>query len=573
MRLTNREIAGLLTEIADLLEIDGDNPFRIRAYRNAALTLETEGRQVAEMLDAETDLTELEGIGQDLAQKIIEAHKTGKIKALAGLRKKFPKSITELLKIASLGPKKVSRLYREMHISSQAQLKKAAQAGKIREMKGFGAKTEERILQEITRLESGETHRLRWIEADEEVQNLLAFFKAVKGIEKIDVAGSYRRKQETVGDIDVLVCTSQGEEVLTAFLTYPRIKQVNAGGPLKASAILHSGVQVDVRTIEPDAYGAALLYFTGSKAHNVILRQRAMHQHLKVNEYGIFKGTKRVSGKTEADMYQTLGLAYIEPELRENRGEIEAAQKDTLPHLVKLSDIRGDLHIHTTESDGASTLEEMAKAANALGYEYVAITDHSQRLTVANGLTPDRLRAHIKKIDELNKKLKTLRILKSAEVDILEDGRLDYSDELLKELDLVVCSLHHKFQLPSDKQTERALRAMDNRYMNILAHPTGRLIHQRTAYAIDVEKLIVGARDRGVVLEMNAQPARLDLNDVHGQLVRELGGKVVISTDAHRDTQLRYMRLGVSQARRAWLEKKQVINTLPLEKLLMTLRR
>lgn len=572
MAVSNSEIANMFNRLADLLEIEGANPFRVRAYRNAARIIDGLSLGLAEALKEGRDLTEIPNIGQDLADKIRTIVETGKLPLLEEVEQRTPRALSELMAIDGLGPKRVKTLYRELDIDSLEQLKQAVQSGKVRTLEGFGAKTEERIRAGIERL-SGQEKRTKLSNAEEIVTPLLKYLKACQGVKEVEVAGSYRRRRETVGDIDVLLTCKKSSPVMSRFLEYGDVSEVVSQGETRSTVMLRSGIQVDVRVVPQVSYGAALQYFTGSKAHNIAVRKLAGGKKLKINEYGVFKGDERVAGKTEEEVYRRVGLTYIEPELREDRGEIEAAKRGKLPHLVTVNDIRGDLHTHSKVTDGHHTLEEMARAAAQRGYDYIANTEHSKHLTVVGGLDAKGLARQIKAVDRLNERLDDIVVLKAIELDILEDGSLDLSNDILKDLDLRVCAIHYKFDLSREKQTKRVLRAMDNRYFNILAHPSGRMINERDPYPIDLEKILEGAKARGCYLEVNAQPSRLDLNDVFCKLAKDIGVKVAISTDAHSTSNLAYMRFGVGQARRGWLEPADVINTRNLNDLKRLLKR
>lgn len=572
MPLHNRDIAALFDRLADLLEIEDANPFRVRAYRNAARTLANLGQSVVELLTAGKDLTELPGIGEHIADKIAVIVKTGRLPQLDEVEARTPGALSDLMKIEGIGPKRVKTLYKKLNIRSAEDLARAARSGKLRELDGFGAKTEAMILQHVERFQ-GAAQRMRLVDAEEIAAALAAYLKETPGVKDVTVAGSFRRRRDTVGDLDILVTATKSSPVMKCFTGYDEVTEVISQGDTRSTVVLRSGLHVDLRVVPQVSYGAALCYFTGSKAHNIALRKLGVAKGWKLNEYGLFKGEQRIGGKTEQEIYAKLGLGFIEPELREDQGEIELAAKGRLPKLVTLADIRGDLHCHTDATDGRNTLREMAEAAQARGYEYLAVTDHSQHVTVAHGMDKTRLLAAIKQIDKLNAKLDGLTLLKSAEVDILEDGRLDLPDSVLKELDLVICSVHYKFNLPEKRQTARILRALDNRYCNILAHPTGRLINGREPYAVDLDAVLRTAKERGCYLELNAQPARLDLTDVWCRAARKMGVKLAISTDAHSVEQLDYMRYGIGQARRGWLEAKDVLNTRPLTELRKLLRR
>lgn len=571
MPVHNAEISDIFNEVADLLEIEGANPFRVRAYRNAARTIAGLPQSAAEWVARREDLSELPGIGQDLAGKITEIVTTGKLSLLEEIRSRVSPQIRELLKIPGLGPKRVALLHDKLKIESVADLKKAAQKGALEKLPGFGAKTVQKVLAELE-AQRGEA-RFKLIVADEIAGSLVDYLKKGRGVQRVVVAGSYRRRKETVGDLDVLATCEHSAELMEWFVKFDEVKQVLAHGTTRSAVVLRSGMQVDLRVVPPKSYGAALHYFTGSKAHSIAVRTLGLKKGLKINEYGVFKRGQQIAGRTEEEVYAQVGLPYIEPELREDRGEIEAAQQLRLPRLIALADIRGDLHCHTTDSDGRSSLEEMAEAARQRGYEYIAITDHSKHATIARGLEAKRLLQQIRRIDKLNETLKGFVLLKSAEVDILEDGSLDFPNDILAELDLVVCSVHSHFNLPAGKQTDRIIRAMDNPYVNILAHPTGRLIDERKPYELDVEKVLQAARERRCILEVNAHPDRLDLSDIHCKAAKELGVKLVISTDAHYTGDLDFMRFGVGQARRGWLEADDVVNTRPWQELTKLLKR
>lgn len=566
MPIHNADIARVFEEIADLLEIQGANPFRIRAYRNAARTVGEFGRDVGALLAAGEDLTRLPGIGDDLAGKIREIVETGKCALLDRLRRELPPAITELLHIPGLGPKRVRALWHDLDVQTIEQLYRAARDGRIRSLAGFGEKTELKILQAVE-AHISTVRRFKLATAAQYADSLVVHLGQVPGVKQVEVAGSFRRMRETVGDLDILVTAQAKSPVMARFTTYDEVKEVLSVGPTRASVILRCGLQVDLRVVEEASYGSALVYFTGSKAHNIAIRRIAQERGLKINEYGVFRGEKRVAGETEASVYQAVGLPLIPPELREDRGEIDAARAGRLPKLVELADLRGDLHVHTKATDGHATIREMAHAAQALGLEYIAITEHSRRLTVARGLDPQRLLKQCDEIDRLNDELKGITILKGIEVDILDDGALDLPDSVLSKLDLVVGAVHSKFDLPRAKQTERILRAMDNRYFTILAHPTGRMIEQREPYDADMLRIIRHARQRGCFLELNAHPERLDLLDTWCLTAKEEGVPVAINSDAHSTQDFGNLRFGVGQARRGWLEAKDILNTRPLKAL------
>jgi len=527
---------------------------------------------VAEMVHRDEDLTSLPGIGKDLAVKIRTIVETGSLPYLEELEKRLPGGLIELLDVEGLGPKRVHALYEKLGIDSRETLQKAAQEGKISELAGFGAKTEQKILDDLGRAKEG-AGRMKLAEAEGIAGPLEKYLAGVAGVKKVVVAGSFRRRRETVGDLDILATCRKDSSVMEKFTAYDEVERVLSQGKTRSSVVLRSGLQVDLRVVPQVSYGAALHYFTGSKAHNIAVRKMAGGRGLKINEYGVFENDRRIAGATEKKVYATVKLPYIEPELREDRGEIEAAAKGELPKLVTPADIKGDLHAHSRETDGADTLEDMAAAARQRGYEYLAITDHSQHVTVAKGMDEKRLRRHMERIDAVNEKMQDFTLLKGIELDILEDGSLDLPDAVLAELDLVVCSVHSYFNLDMEKQTERIIRALDNPHVNILAHPTGRMLGTRRAYEVDMERVMQAALERGVFLELNSQPDRMDLSDIHLQRAREIGLRIAISTDAHRTGNLDYMRFGVAQARRGWLSSRDVVNTSPLTKLRRLLKR
>lgn len=572
MPMHNSEIADLFDTLADLLEIEDANPFRIRAYRNAALTLRQYSRSMQSLVDAGEDLTELPSIGHDLAEKIKTILSTGKLPLLDQVRERTPAGLSDLLAIEGLGPRRVKTLYRELKIHSLEDLKRKAKDGKIHELEGFGEKTEAKILEHLEHY-SGREKRMILAAVEEVVTSLSDYLKGIQGVKDLTVAGSFRRRRETVGDLDILVTATNDSPIMQRFTEYDEVNRVLSHGKTRSTVVLRSGLQVDLRVLPQVSYGAALQYFTGSREHNIELRRMAVKQGYKLNEYGVFEADKRIAGKTEKEVYATLGLPWIAPELRENRGEIEAALKNRLPKLVEIKDIRGDLHCHTVATDGNNNIEEMANAARERGYEYLSINDHSQHVTMTRGLNEKRLRLQLEEIDTLNEELTGITILKSMEVDILEDGTLDLPDSVLKELDFTVCAVHYKFHLPRQEQTERIIRAMDNPLCTILAHPSGRLINKREPYEVDMERIMQEAKERGCHLEINSQPSRLDLNDMHCKAAKELGLKFSIATDAHSTAGLDNIRFGIDQARRGWIEAEDVINTRKLSMLKKLLRR
>ena len=572
MPVHNADITAIFEEIADLLEIQGANTFRIRAYRNAARILGDLPQEARVLVERGDDLTRLPGIGADLAGKISEIVSTGRCSLLERLRKELPPAITELLKIPGIGPKRVKMLYHDLDVQTIEQLQRAAQDGRIRALHGFGEKTEQNILQAV-QAHAAQSKRFKLATAAQYAETLRAFLQAVPGVQQLVVAGSFRRMRETVGDLDILVTAAPDSTVMQRFTAYDEVAEVFSAGETRASVLLKCGMQVDLRVVAQESYGAALQYFTGSKSHNIAIRRIAQQLGLKVNEYGVFRGVQRVAGDSEESVYRAVGLPYIPPELREDRGEIEAARAGRLPKLVEPSDLRGDLHAHTKATDGHDTLRDMALAAKALGLEYLAITEHSRRLTVAHGLDPVRLATQCDEIDLLNTKLEGITLLKGIEVDILEDGNLDLPDSVLARLDLVVGAVHSRFDLSRAKQTERILRAMDHPHFTLLAHPSGRLIEQREPYDVDMLRIIRHAKQRGCFLELNAHPERLDLLDSHCQSAKEEGVLVSINSDAHSTFDFANLKYGVGQARRGWLEKSDVLNTRSLAALRKLLKR
>jgi DNA polymerase (family 10) len=570
--MENIEVAKIFEDVADLLDIQGENPFRIRAYRNAARTIGTLGQPVETLAREDGHrLAALPGIGTDLAGKIEEICRTGKLALLTDLSRKTPESLVALLRIPGIGPKRAKLIFKQLGVKTLAQLQKAARAGTLAGLPGLGKKTEQAILQGI---EQDKAHRARVpiARAEAYIRALVETLRAAPGVERLDVAGSFRRRAETVGDVDILVASEKPRPIADRFVHDRDVGRVLAHGDTRCSVVLRSGLQVDLRIVPAVSYGAALHYFTGSKAHNIAVRTLGIKRGLKINEYGVFKGRRQIAGREEADVYQAVGLPWMPPELREMRGELDAARAGTLPDLVELDDIRGDLQMHTTATDGRSTLAEMVRACADLGYEYAAITDHTKVVRVAGGLTRAAFLKQFRAIDALQKKFPRLTILKSAEVDILEDGKLDLDDRTLAELDVVVVSVHSRFNMPRAAMTRRIVRALRHPRVHVLGHPTGRLLGRREPYAVDLPAIIQAARDHGAMLEINAQPERLDLNDVAAAMAREAGVPLVISTDAHATDELAWMRFGVDQARRAWCEAADIANTLPLRLLRKKLR-
>jgi DNA polymerase (family 10) len=571
MPIHNADIAAIFEEIAELLEIQGANPFRIRAYRNAAITIGEFGRDLPALIRNGKELPKIAGIGEDLSRKINEIATTGHCTLLDRLHNTLPTTITALLKIPGLGPKRVRALYEELHVQDVAALRSAAEQGQIQALPGFGPKTERRILQAL-HAQGTQERRIERALAGQYAEALAAELRHVDGVQQVDIAGSYRRCKETVGDIDLLVSAMSSQAVMQRFTGYDEVQQVISQGGTRATVMLRSGLQVDLRVVGVEAYGAALVYFTGSKAHNIALRKRAQRRGLKLNEYGVFRGKERLAGETEESVYAAFGLPWIPPELREDRGEIEWAERAELPALVTRRDLRGDLHCHTRASDGRATLEEMADAARAQGLDYLAITEHSQRLGIARGLTAERLLKHIDAIDRLNDHLEGITLLKGIEVDILEDGSLDLPDEVLGQLDLVVGAVHSRFDLSRARQTRRLLKAMAHPHFTLLAHPTTRELGKRAPIQADWLRIIRYARERGCFLELNSQPNRLDLLDTWCHAARDEGVLVAINSDAHSQQDLDNLEGGIGQARRGWLSAEDVLNSRSLRRLRPLLR-
>ena len=579
--MDNKQIARILRDTAQLLEIDGAIIGRYRSYEKAAELIDSLPESVEQLVKEPEKLEELPGIGERMVEHLQEIVKTGDYSLRKKLLKKYPATILDVLQLQSLGPKKVAFLWSNFKAATVADVERLAREQKLRDVPGFGEKSEQNILKAVEVFKKS-TGRFLINTAEDAALALAGHIKkAGKAVDSVTPAGSLRRGKETVGDLDLLVTLADGftsqkqvDALAEHILRFPDIDQKLAHGENKVSFTLTNGLQVDVRLLEKENFGAALMYFTGSKEHNVALRGRANEMGLTLNEYALatLKGEKRVGGRTEEEIYAKLKLDFVPPELRENTGEIAAAEQHKLPHLVTLKDIKGDLQMHSTASDGKNSIEEMAEAARKLGHEYIAITDHSKAVTVANGLDEKRAVAHIKKIHSLSEEELGIRVLAGAEVDILKDGELDYSDEILAQLDVIVCSVHSYFNLDRAAMTERILAAIENPYTQIIAHPTGRLLLRRDAFDYDMEKVLDACAKHGVAMECNSYPDRLDLKDVYLRMCKERGVKVVISTDAHTTTNLSFIRYGVTMARRGWLEKKNVINTLPADEFLAALR-
>lgn len=570
--MENKEIAGIFWEIADILELKNENPFRIRAYRRAAQSIESLSENLASLAQ-ENKLTEIPGIGADLSEKIKEIISTGQLKFLGEIKKEVPQGLLEILKIPGLGPKHTMLIHQKLGVDNLEDLKKAARQGKIREIFGLGEKTEQNILQGIDEVKKfGERFNLdvAYLTAQIIIEELTQ--KAP--IKKIIPAGSLRRMKETIGDLDILAVSQKPKQAIDAFCNLKGVKKVLAEGPTKASVLLNTGMQVDLRVVPEESFGAAAHYFTGNKAHNIKIRQLGQKKGLKINEYGVFnlKTKKRIAGAREEEIFETLKMDFIPPEMREDTGEFELALEHKIPQLIELKDIKGDLHLHTQTSDGTATIEELAAKAREKKYFYLAITDHSQSAAYAGGLSPQKLLAQIAQIKRINQKLKNFYILSGSEVDIKPDGRLDYPDEILEQLDIVVASIHSSFKMPEKPMTERIIKALKNPYVTIFSHPSGRLLGMRPGYAVDLGAVVEAAAKTRTILEINGHPKRLDLTDIYSKLAKEKGVYLAINTDAHLIEQLDYLFYGVAVARRGWCEAKNVVNTFPLEKLLKIVR-
>lgn len=561
------EIARIFNDVADLLEIKDENPFRIRAYRKAAQNIENLTENI-EDISKRGELTKIPGIGKDLAQKIVEIIEKGTFEDYEKLKKEIPRGLVQMLSIPSLGPKTAKLIYESLGIKTIEELEEAAKNHKLCKLPGIREKTEENIRKGIELYKKGRERMLlgRVLPIAREFEKALLSLKEVK---RLNIAGSLRRMKETIKDVDILIISHDPKKIMDYFVSLPYVSDVLAKGSTKSSVLTHDGLQVDLRVVEPESFGAALQYFTGSKNHNIHLRQIADKLGLKISEYGVFdeKTGKKIAGKEEEEVYRALGLKWIPPELREDQGEIEAAAEGRLPQLIELSDIKGDLHIHSKWSDGAHEIEEIVRYAERKGYEYIAISDHTKSLGIARGMGPEEVMEQIEEIERLNRKSK-IRILKGIEVDILGDGSLDLPDEVLKKLEIVIASIHYGFRAGKEVLTKRILNAMSNPYVNIIAHPTGRLIGEREAYELDFDLIMKEAKRRNISLEINAYPQRMDLNDILSRKAKELGVKLCINTDAHIMNHLELMEFGIAVARRGWLTKDDVLNTLPLNELI-----
>ncbi len=559
--MQNKDVARFFSQLADLLEIQGSNAFRIRAYRNAARTIENLTESVTDIVaDDPQNLRQLPGIGKDLAAKIATIVETGALPQLDELREQIPPGVVRMLGIQGIGPKKVAALFHELQVTSLEELREAAQQDHVAELKGFGQKTQALILEGIEHLEQA-GQRVFLAEARPDAEAILETLAALDSTQHATIAGSCRRLKETVGDLDILVTSDDATQAMDALAEHPLVEKVLARGETKQRVRLRSGLELDLRVVPDESYGAAMQYFTGSKEHNIVVRRRAQERGLKLNEYGLFRDDQRVAGAAEQEVYAAIDLPWIPPELREDRGEFQLAEADALPALVELADLRGDLHMHTTATDGTASILEMAQAAKSRGLKYIAITDHSKRVTMANGLDADRLRAHWGEIEAVREQIAGIEILRGIECDILEDATLDLPDDVLAEADWVVAVLHYGLRQPREQINERLLSAIRNPHVDVIGHPTGRLVGTRPPADVSMDEILKAAADEGVMMEINAHPSRLDLHDVHAAAAKDLGVPIVISSDAHSTTGFDVLQWGVCQARRAGLTKKDVANT------------
>ena len=564
--MKNKELADLFAKMADILEFKDENPFKISAYRKASRVLGDLTQDIQEIAES-GGLKKVPGIGEGMAQKIEEYLKTGKISKYEEVKKGVSDELIAMMEIPGMGPKTLAMIHQEKGISNLSGLEKAIENGSLIDLPGMGEKKAENIKRGIELLRASKG-RMNLGIAFPLARRIVETLREKTGSRKIEWAGSLRRMRENIGDIDILATGPNHQKIVQAFTHLPEVKQVLASGETKASVIVEGGVQIDIRVVEEDSYGAALQYFTGSKGHNIHLRGIAKAKGIKINEYGVFKGEKKIGGKEEKEVYKILGMDWIEPELREDRGEIEAAQQGKLPKLIQESEIKGDLHLHSKWSDGTSSIEEIAKAARERGYQYIALCDHSKSLRIAHGLDETRLLKQIEEIDRINEKLKGFQILKGTEVDILTDGKIDHPDKVLQKLDYVVAAVHSGFKQEKEKMTKRIVRALENPLVHCLAHPTGRLLGARAPYEVDIDEVMEAAKKYGKVLEINATFERLDLDDIHCMKAKEMGIRMAIGTDSHHPDQLWMISLGVGVARRGWLETPDLLNTLPLKEIL-----
>jgi DNA polymerase (family X) len=563
--MQNAEIAKYLAEIADMLELCGENFFHVRAYRNAARAVLDYPGNFSKLTFKQME--DVPGIGKSISAKVDALIKTGELAIHAELRKKVPPGMMDVMRLPALGPKRVKQLHDELGIKGLDDLKNALAAGALRSLRGFGPKMEDSLRQALARRSQVATKRWLYADAAIEVDRLISHLRGCAAIVKIEVAGSFRRKRDSVGDIDLLAISSDPAQVMKQLVEYPQVAQTVGVGATKTTVMLHDGLQVDLRVLPEESYGAALIYFTGSKDHCVHIRRLAQRLELSLNEYGLFRGMESIAGRTEEEVYRALGLDWIAPELREDRGEIAAATDHTLPHLIVREDLRGDLHSHSTYTDGRASIEEMARAADQAGLEYLAVTDHSQRLAMVSGLDPKRLREQWREIEDVQSRVK-VRLLRGIEVDILEDGALDLPDHILAELDWVVASVHSKLRQPPDEMTQRLVTAIRNPNVDVIGHPTGRiLIDKREPSGFDFNEVLRAAAAEGCALEVNSQSQRLDLSDTNCIAAKQAGVKLVISSDSHSPKGFRLLQFGVNQARRGWIEPCDVLNTRPLKDL------
>jgi DNA polymerase (family X) len=568
----NADVAEAFEEIGDLLSIQGENPFRIRAYRRAAQIVRSLPRELAEMGDP-SEYDALPGIGKDLAAKIMELVSTGRLAALEKLRRQVPAGVRELLSLPGMGPVRVRALMTKLHLKSRDELRSALSAGRLERLRGFGPALRERLRTALAvKVPADAVKRLPLSVAAQYAEPLRRYLTAVPGVARVEIAGSYRRSRDTVGDLDVLVCAPAGVNVSSTLERYPDLREMTASGTTKAAGVLRNGLQFDVRVVPKESFGAALQYFTGSKDHGIHVRRRAQERGLKLSEYGLYRGRRRLAGETEEGVYEALGLSWIPPELREDRGEVEASEKRVLPRLIERAELQGDLHVHTDATDGHDSLEDMATAAKAQKLSYIAITDHAKYLGIVRGLDADRLARQGDAIDALNERLRGLTVLKGAEVDILEDGRLALPDAVLEKLDVVIIAVHSHFELPEAEQTDRVLRALERPHVSIVAHPSGRLLGERAPLALDFDRMLEAVHDRGCFLEVNGQPLRLDLDDVHIKAARDRGVLLSLASDAHSADQLAHLGGAVRQARRGWVSREDVLNARPLGEVRKLLR-
>ena len=566
MRMKNKELADLFGRMADILEFKDENPFKISAYRKAARIIGDLTQDIEEIAE-DGKLKDVPGIGEGMAQKIVEYLKTGKVSKFEEVRKGVSDALIAIMDIPGMGPKTLSMIHKEKGISSLSQLEKAVENGSLVGLPGIGEKKVENIKRGIQLLKQSKG-RMNLGIAFPVAKRIVEALREKAGSRKIEWAGSLRRMRENIGDIDILATGPNKEKIIHTFTHLPEVREVLASGETKASVVVEGSIQIDLRVVEEDSYGAALQYFTGSKGHNIHLRGIAKTKGIKINEYGVFKGEKKIGGKEEEDVYRALGMDWIEPELREDRGEIEAAQEDRLPKLVKEPEIKGDLHVHSNWSDGKSPIEEIGRAAQKRGYQYVAICDHSKSLKITHGLDESRLMKQMEEIDRINEKTRGFQMLKGTEVDILNDGRLDLSEKVLEKLDLVVAAVHSGFKQEKQKMTKRIVRALENPFVDVLAHPSGRLLGARDPYEVEIDEVMEAAKQYGKALEINAYFERLDLDDIHCRKAKEMGIPLAIGTDSHHLDQMWMISLGVAVARRGWLESKDVLNTLTLKEIL-----